>query len=147
MPSPNTLPPQCKSSGHYEMMQVSGKEAKFLGYDDTLLLDAEGFIAECTISNIFFVKDNKLFTPIADRFLNGITRQVVIELARNSGIEVKEERIAVERLGAFSESFVTGTSSEIRTISAIHSGEKNVIFKQHKITDLLKAKYNALVRK
>lgn len=146
-PPPNSMPPQCKSAGHYNMMIVAQKEAKSQGYDDAILLDQQGFIAECTVANIFFVKADQLFTPIADRFLNGITRQTIIELAKNSGLEVREERITIEKLGEFSEGFITGTAVEIKEITSINLGEKTMTFNQNKITDFLKNKYNDLVRK
>ncbi len=146
-PHPNSMPPQCKSSGHYNMMIVAQKEAKSLGYDDAILLDWQGFITECTVANIFFVKEDQLFTPIADRFLNGITRQTIIELAKNSGLEVKEERITLDKLGEFTEGFITGTAVEIRGIASINLGEETIVFKENKITDFLKTKYSELVRR
>ena len=74
-PSPKAFPPQAKSSTHYGMPVVSQITASNNGYDDSLVLDEEGYVAECNVANIFFGKGNKLVTPIADRFLNGITRQ------------------------------------------------------------------------
>ncbi|WP_341764224.1 branched-chain amino acid transaminase [Candidatus Tisiphia endosymbiont of Beris chalybata] len=144
-PHPTSLPPQCKSSGHYNMMITTQKEAKSLGYDDAIVLDWQGLIAECTVANIFFVKDERLFTPIADRFLDGITRQAVMNMARNIGLEVIEERIAMERLEEFKEGFITGTSVEIKGINSINLGKETVLFKEHNITNLLKAKYKELV--
>ncbi|WP_375327296.1 branched-chain amino acid transaminase [Candidatus Tisiphia endosymbiont of Nemotelus uliginosus] len=144
-PHPNSLPPQCKSSGHYNMMITIQKEAKSLGYDDAIVLDWQGLIAECTVANIFFVQDEQLFTPIADRFLNGITRQVVLDIARTIGLEVKEARITIEQLKEFKEGFITGTSVEIKGINSINCGKETVMFKEDKITNLLKAKYRELV--
>ncbi|WP_342271006.1 branched-chain amino acid transaminase [Candidatus Tisiphia endosymbiont of Parasteatoda lunata] len=144
---PNSLPPQCKSSGHYNMMIVCQKEAKSLGYSDAVLLDWRGFIAECTTTNIFFVKGEQLFTPIADSFLNGITRQTVIKLAKELNLEVKEEYITLDRLGEFNECFMTGTAAEVKGIKSINRGDQNIIFEDSKITNLLKKEYNSLVRK
>ncbi|WP_341753635.1 branched-chain amino acid transaminase [Candidatus Tisiphia endosymbiont of Dioctria rufipes] len=144
---PNSLPPQCKSSGHYNMMIVCQKEAKSLGYNDAILLDWRGFIAECTTTNIFFVKGEQLFTPIADSFLNGITRQTVIKLAKELNLEVKEEYITLDRLGEFNECFMTGTAAEVKGIKSINCGDQNIIFEDSKITNLLKKEYNSLVRR
>ncbi|WP_341749614.1 branched-chain amino acid transaminase [Candidatus Tisiphia endosymbiont of Sialis lutaria] len=144
---PNSLPPQCKSSGHYNMMIVCQKEAKSLGYDDAILLDWRGYVAECSTANIFFVKDDQLFTPIADSFLNGITRQTIIELANDLNIKVIEEYITPDRVGEFNECFITGTAVEIKGIKSINLGERNVIFEDSKITNLLKKEYNYLVYK
>lgn len=145
IPHPNSLPPQCKSSGHYNMMITIQKEAKSLGYDDAIVLDWQGLIAECTIANIFFVQDEQLFTPIAAGFLNGITRQVVLNIARTIGLAVTEERITIEKLQKFKEGFITGTSVEIKGINSINCGKDTVMFKEDKITNLLKAKYRELV--
>ena len=82
-PSPKAFPPQAKSSTHYGMPVVSQITASNNGYDDSLVLDEEGYVAECNVANIFFGKGNKLVTPIADRFLNGITRQAVIEMVKS----------------------------------------------------------------
>lgn len=118
-PSPKALPPQAKSSAHYAMVVVSQISAINLGYDDSLVLDEEGYVAECNVANIFFGKANKLVTPIADRFLNGITRQTVIELAKKLGFEVLETRIALEDLDKYDYSFITGTAKEIGGVGSI----------------------------
>ncbi|WP_375319379.1 branched-chain amino acid transaminase [Candidatus Tisiphia endosymbiont of Oplodontha viridula] len=144
---PNSLPPQCKSSGHYNMMIVCQKEAKFLGYDDAILLDWRGYIAECTTTNIFFVKGEQLFTPIADSFLNGITRQTIIKLAKELNLKVTEEHITLERVGEFNECFMTGTAAEVKGIKSINLGDQNIIFEDNKITNLLKKEYKDLVYK
>ncbi|XVN43486.1 MAG: branched-chain amino acid transaminase [Candidatus Rickettsia vulgarisii] len=146
-PHPDSLPPQCKSSGHYNMAIVCQKEAKALGFRDAIMLDFEGYIAESTTANIFFVKNNQLFTPIADRFLNGITRQTIIDLARESNIGVTEERIMPNKLEEFSECFVTGTALEVKEVKSVDFNGKEIIFPDNKITTLLKAKYDKLVGK
>ena len=146
-PHPNSLPVQSKSSGHYNMMIVCQKEAKSLGFDDAVLLDWQGNIAECTTTNIFFVKNDNLHTPIADNFLNGITRQTIIELASKMNIAVSEERIAVEQIGEFDECFMTGTAMEVRGIKSIDIGSRNIEFSNNKITNLLKNEYDVLVGK
>jgi branched-chain amino acid aminotransferase len=83
------------------------------------MLDWQGRVAECTGANIFFIKDGKIHTPIADCFLAGITRRTAIELAKRRGIEVIERRIMPEELSGFSECFITGTAAEITAVSEI----------------------------
>jgi len=144
--APNMMPAQSKSAAHYNMAITSKKEAKSLGYDDALLLDYEGYIAECSTTNIFFVKENTLYTPIADRFLNGITRQTIIEIAKDLGLEVKEERLKLEQIEDFTECFNTGTAIEVQNISSIDLGSKKVVFNDHKIANTLKKEYDRIVR-
>ncbi len=144
-PHPDAMPPQVKSSGHYNIMIVSQMEAKSLGYDDAILLDWRGFVAECTTTNIFFVQENQLITPIADAFLNGITRQTVIELAKKLGLEVKEKHFGLEKLEKYNECFITGTAAEIKSVSSIDLGPKKIVFEDNKITSLLHQQYISLV--
>lgn len=143
---PDSTPLQSKSSAQYNMAITSKKEAKALGYDDALLLDYEGYIAECTTTNIFFVKDQTLYTPIADRFLNGITRQTIIEIAKDFGLEVKEERLKLEQVESFTGCFVTGTAIEVQNINSIDLGKKKIIFNDHQIANTLKKEYDYIVR-
>ncbi|AFB21149.1 branched-chain amino acid transaminase [Rickettsia canadensis] len=143
---PDSTPLQSKSSAQYNMAITSKKEAKALGYDDALLLDYEGYIAECTTTNIFFVKDQTLYTPIADRFLNGITRQTIIEIAKDFGLEVKEERLKLEQVENFTGCFVTGTAIEVQNINSIDLGKKKIIFNDHQIANTLKKEYDCIVR-
>ena len=84
-----------------------------------MMLDREGHVAECTGANIFFVKDGKIHTPIADCFLAGITRATVMALAKKRGYEVIERRIMPEELNQFSECFITGTAAEVTPVSEI----------------------------
>jgi branched-chain amino acid aminotransferase len=84
-----------------------------------MMLDWQGRVAECTGANIFFVKDGKIHTPIADCFLAGITRATAIELARRRNVEVIERRIMPDELAGFSECFITGTAAEVTAVSEI----------------------------
>lgn len=145
-PAEDAFPAQVKSSGHYSMIIVAQKEAKFSGFDDAVMLDSKGFIAESTTANIFFVKDATLYTPIADRFLNGITRQTVIEIAAKYNIKTIEKRIELVDICGFDECFVTGTAAEIKYVNSITIDNKNIVFKNSEITDFLKNEYHKLVR-
>lgn len=145
-PHPNAAPPQAKSSSHYQMMIVSQIEAKELGFDDAILLDWRGFIAECTTTNIFFVKGGQLITPIAETFLNGITRQTVIEIAASLSLVVQEQHLSLEQLTEYDECFITGTSAEIKTVDSIDCGAQKIIFSSNEITHCLQKAYASLVR-
>jgi branched-chain amino acid aminotransferase len=94
-------------------------EAEAQGYDDGLMLDHRGFIAEGTGANIFLIQDGKLHTPTPDCFLNGITRQTVIALAEKRQIPVVERHIGPDELANTQEVFVTGTAAEVTPVGSI----------------------------
>ena len=125
-PPSNTAPTQAKAAGLYMICTLSKHVAEKKGFDDSLMLDSNGYVAESTGANIFFVKNNKLYTPIADCFLNGITRQTVIKLAKKNNIKIIEKRILPRELLKADEIFLTGTAVEITPISQIDSKKFNV---------------------
>ena len=88
-PDPATAPSTAKAAGLYMICTISKHRAERKGYADALMLDWQGRVAECTGANVFFISDGAIHTPIADCFLDGITRQTVIELAKRRGIEVR----------------------------------------------------------
>jgi len=118
-PDPRTAPCLAKAAGLYMICTISKHKAERKGYADAMMLDWEGRVAECTGANVLFVKSGKIHTPIADCFLDGITRRTVIALARKRGFEVIERRIMPEELGTFSECFITGTAAEVTPVSEI----------------------------
>jgi branched-chain amino acid aminotransferase len=118
-PSPETEPVHAKAAGLYMICTLSKHAAEKEGFTDAMMLDWRGYIAESTGSNVFFVKDGVIHTPVADCFLNGITRQSVIRLAREKGVEVVERHIRPEELAEFSECFVTGTAAEVTPVASI----------------------------
>jgi branched-chain amino acid aminotransferase len=118
-PDPKTAPVMAKAAGLYMICTVSKHAAERKGYADAMMLDWEGRVAECTGANIFFTKDGKIHTPIADCFLDGITRKTVIGLARKRGIEVIERRIMPKELDGFAECFITGSAAEVTAVSEI----------------------------
>lgn len=120
-PDPATAPCASKAAGLYMICTISKHRAENKGYADALMLDFEGNVAECTGANVFFIQDGVIHTPTADRFLNGITRQTVIELARRRGVEVIERRIRPEEMADFSECFITGSAAEVTPVSEIGS--------------------------
>ena len=108
-----------------------------------MMFDYRGYVAEATGANIFFVDNGKLVTPIADCFLNGITRQSVIALAKARQIPVIEKHIKPEELDGFSECFLTGTAAEVTPVSEIGKWK----FKPGQITETLLTDYHADVNR
>jgi branched-chain amino acid aminotransferase len=118
-PAPDTAPTAAKAAGLYMICTMSKHAAEAKGYHDAMMFDYRGYVAEATGANMFFVQDGKLHTPIADCFLNGITRQSVIALARARQIPVIERRITGDELTGFSECFLTGSAAEVTPVSEI----------------------------
>lgn len=118
-PPADTAPTEAKAAGLYMICTISKNAAERDGYDDALMRDCTGAIAETTGANIFFARGGVLFTPTPDCFLNGITRQTVIGLARDAGIRVIERRIRPEELATFSECFIVGTAAEVTPVGQI----------------------------
>ena len=140
-PSPESAPTDSKAAGLYMICSLSKHEAEKLGFDDALMLDYRGYVAEATGANIFFVKNNELFTPIADCFLNGITRQTVIEIAKENKIKVHENHFKLDFLKTCDEVFLTGTAVEITPVSCI----KKLNFEDRKLTKFLMSEFNKKV--
>ena len=140
-PSPETIPAKTKAAGLYMICTLSKHDAEANGFDDALMLDWRGRIAEATGANIFLVIDDKLHTPIADCFLDGITRQTVIHLAKARGIETVERIIMPDDLSKATEVFVTGTAAEVTPVSQI--GE-DLQFQVGSITQQLIEDYTSL---
>ncbi|KJS38790.1 MAG: branched-chain amino acid aminotransferase [Hyphomonas sp. BRH_c22] len=118
-PAPDTAPCHAKAAGLYMICTLSKHAAEKAGYADALMLDYRGQVAEATGANIFFVRDNVLHTPTPDCFLNGLTRQTAIKLARARQIEVIERAIMPDELASFSECFITGSAAEITPVAEI----------------------------
>jgi branched-chain amino acid aminotransferase len=141
-PDPKTAPCLAKAAGLYMICTISKHRAEQRGYADAMMLDWQGRVAECTGANIFFVKDGKIHTPIADCFLAGITRATAMALAKKRGIEVIERRIMPEELSGFSECFITGTAAEVTAVSEIADWK----FTPSRITQSLMSDYTAEVQ-
>lgn len=118
-PAPDTAPTTSKAAGLYMICTLSKHEAEREGYEDALMLDYRGQVAEATGANIFLVMDGKLHTPTPDCFLDGITRRTVIELAKRRGLEVIERAIMPEELANAQEVFLTGTAAEVTPVREI----------------------------
>lgn len=118
-PSAETEPVHAKAAGLYMIASLCKDAATEHGYDDALMLDYRGQVAEATGANIFFLKEGVLHTPKPDCFLDGITRRTVIELARKRGIDVVERAIMPEEMADFEQAFLTGTAAEVTPLSEI----------------------------
>jgi len=141
-PDPKTAPAHAKASALYAICTISKHRAERRGFADAMMLDWQGRVAECTGANIFFIKDGKIHTPIADCFLAGITRATAIMLARRHNIEVIERRIMPDELAGFSECFITGTAAEVTAVSQIADWS----FAPGRITQQLMGDYTAEVQ-
>ena len=141
-PDPACAPSMSKAAGLYMICTISKHRAEKKGYADALMYDWQGRVAECTGANVFFVKDGRIHTPLADCFLNGITRQTVIGLAKLRQIEVIERRIMPDELGSFEECFICGTGAEVTPVSEIGPHK----YKPAKVCETLMNDYSAAVR-
>ena len=118
-PSPETIPCKAKAAGLYMICTLSKQEAESRGYDDALMLDWKGQVAEATGANIFFIIGNEIHTPIPDCFLDGITRRTVIEIAKEQGLKIIERKIEIDELSDFEQCFITGPAAEVTPVSEI----------------------------
>ncbi len=118
-PAPYTAPTESKAAGLYMICTLSKQHAEENGYNDALMFDWRGQVAEATGANAFFIKDGVIHTPTPDCFLDGITRRTVIDLARKRGIEVVERAIWPEELEGFQQMFLTGTAVEVTPVREV----------------------------
>jgi len=142
-PAPDTVPWKSKAAGLYMICTLAKHTADAQGYHDALMLDYRNLVAEATGANIFFVGDGKLVTPIADCFLDGITRRSIMALARARQIPVVERHIELGELADFQECFLTGTAAEVTPVSEI----ADYRFTPGSITETLVADYHDEVRR
>ncbi|MBT5161644.1 MAG: branched-chain amino acid aminotransferase, partial [Alphaproteobacteria bacterium] len=141
-PPPTSAPVFAKAAGLYMICTMSKHAAEAEGYQDSLMLDWRGQVAECTGANIFFVFDGVIHTPTPDCFLDGITRRTAMDLARARGYKIVERAIMPEEIKDAEEIFITGTAVEVTPISKID----DMTFKVQDITRNLMNDYDSLVR-
>ena len=141
-PSPDTIPSFAKASGLYMICTVSKHEAEAKGCSDALMLDYRGYVAEATGANVFFVHDGVVHTPKPDCFLNGITRQTVMRMLRERGVETIERHIELDELENFTECWLTGTAAEVTPVGRIG----NYSFEVGPITKDIANSYDNIVR-
>jgi branched-chain amino acid aminotransferase len=141
-PPPESAPVHAKAAGLYMICTMSKHDAELAGYDDALMLDWRGNVVEGTGANFFMInKANVIVTPPPDCFLNGITRQTVIQLAKDRGFEISERHIRPEELKDALEIFVTGTAAEVTPVGKID----DLKFTVGEVTKTLRADYEKLV--
>ena len=141
-PSPETIPCHAKASGLYMICTMSKHDAEAKGCSDSLMYDHRGYVAEATGANIFFVKDGEVHTPLADTFLNGITRQTIINLLEAKNISVHERHILPTELDSFEQCWLTGTAAEVTPVGQIGTHS----FTVGALTKEISAEYEDLVR-
>jgi branched-chain amino acid aminotransferase len=117
-PAPYTAPVHSKAAGLYMICTLSRQQAESRGFDDALMFDWRGQVAEATGANVFFVRDGQLHTPTPDCFLDGITRRTVMDLARGRGVEVIERPIWPDELDSFEQMFLTGSAAEVTFVGS-----------------------------
>jgi branched-chain amino acid aminotransferase len=121
---PNTLPPAAKASGQYINSVLAKHEANRCGYDEAILLNEQGFLADGSGENVFVIKDGVLYTPpTSDSCLPGITRDSVIRIARSLGHEVREATLVRTDLYFADEAFLCGTAAEVTPIASVDGQE------------------------
>jgi len=118
-PSPETIPVHAKAAGLYMICTMSKHAAEAKGCSDSLFMDYRGYVAEATGANIFFVKDGEVHTPLADCFLDGLTRQTVIGMLNDKQIKVHQRHIMPEELEGFEQCWLTGTAAEVTPVGQI----------------------------
>jgi branched-chain amino acid aminotransferase len=118
-PSPETIPCHAKAAGLYMICTMSKHAAEAKGCSDAMMFDYRGYVAEATGANMFFVKNGEVHTPLADCFLNGLTRQTVITMLTEKGIKVHERHIMPEELEGFEQCWLTGTAAEVTPVGQI----------------------------
>lgn len=118
-PAPYTAPTESKAAGLYMICTLSKQHAEQRGFNDALMLDWRGRVAEATGANVFFVRNGELHTPVPDCFLDGITRRTVMDLAQRRGIAVSERPIWPEELDSFEQMFLTGTAVEVTPVQSV----------------------------
>ena len=142
-PSPETIPCHAKASGLYMICTMSKHDAEAKGCSDSMMYDHRGYVAEATGANIFFVKNDEVHTPLADTFLNGITRQTVIDLLKARNIVVHERHILPDELDKFEQCWLTGTAAEVTPVGQIGPHKYTV----GSVVKEIAEEYDALVRK
>jgi len=145
-PRADTAPTAAKCSGLYQICTLARHQALAAGYDDALLLDSDGQVAETTATNLLLVRGRRLITPAATCFLDGITKRHVMQLARQRGLTVEERTVSLDELRAADEVFTAGTSVELQPVVALAEGARITEWPVGALTRSLIADFQASVR-
>jgi branched-chain amino acid aminotransferase len=146
--APDTMPNMAKAGSNYMNSQLAKVESVMNGYDEAIMLDYHGLVGEGSGENIFIVRDGTIYTPpVSSSLLGGITRDSIIQMARDMGLEVKEEQMPREMLYIANEAFLTGTAAEVSPVRSVDkitvgAGKRGEITKklQDKFFDVVNAK-------
>jgi branched-chain amino acid aminotransferase len=118
-PAPDTAPTASKAAGLYMICTISKHEAEADGYQDAMMVDYRGQLAEATGANVFLVQNGEVHTPAPDCFLNGITRQTIMDLAHRRQLKVVERAIMPDELAKTEEVFLVGTAAEVTPVGQV----------------------------
>lgn len=143
-PDPRSYLPNAKISGYYANNIMATSEAKAKGYDDCMMLDVDGYIASGAGANVFIEKDEIIYTPASGHIITGITRGVIMELARDMGVEVREQQISREMFFNADGAFFTGTATEVVAIGTVNDQSFKMKW-EDTIGYVLSRKYRQLV--
>ncbi len=116
---PNVMMTKAKISGNYANSVLAKTESARLGFDEAIMLDPQGYVAECTGENIFLVRNSKVYTPPTAAVLEGITRDTIFTLCNDLGVDVVEQPISRDQLYIADEVFVSGTAAEVIALTEI----------------------------
>ena len=141
-PDPQTAPSHAKAAGLYMICTMAKHAAEAKGCSDAMMFDYRGYVAEATGANIFFVKNGEVHTPTPDCFLNGITRQTVIGMLKEKGVNVIERHSMPDELEGFEQCWLTGTAAEVTPVGQIG----DYTFKVGALTRDISESYEKLVR-
>jgi branched-chain amino acid aminotransferase len=141
-PSPETIPSFAKASGLYMICTMTKHAAEAKGCSDAIMMDYRGYVAEATGANVFFVKGGEVHTPLPDCFLNGITRQTVVQMLKERGIRVIERHIEPAEMEGFEQCWLTGTAAEVTPVGQIG----DYTFEVGALTRAVAGDYEKLVR-
>jgi branched-chain amino acid aminotransferase len=141
-PSPETIPSFAKAAGLYMICTMAKHAAEARGCSDALMMDYRGYVAEATGANVFFVKGGEVHTPLPDCFLNGITRQTVMQMLKERGVKVVERHIEPAEMEGFEQCWLTGTAAEVTPVGQI--GDYS--FEVGALTRAIAGDYEKLVR-
>ena len=138
-PSPSSMPTDCKVNGAYVSSILASTEAKRKGYDEAIMLDVNGNVAQGASSNIFIEKDGELFTPPTQHILAGITRRTLLDLAKEKDIKVHEQNLTTQDLLNADTAILTGTATEVAGLRSVNGTKFKANFKKSKCAELAQA--------
>lgn len=119
-PHPKAFPVETKCCGMYVNSVIASTEARRKGFQEAIMLDYQGFVSQAPGANLFYIKDNELFTPPSGSIFQGVTRQTILELAKQRNIPIHEKLFKIEDLQSADSAFLTGTAAEMVAIESVN---------------------------